>query len=75
MQQLLRYINSDAAGRAAELSNLWSLLAALDQQSYIVRATGGPGSAARAPAGQEIGTAISSCSSGGPDELSESRES
>ena len=58
MQQLLRYINSDVAGRAAELANLWSLLADLDQQSYIVRAIGGPRSAAHAPAGQEIGTAL-----------------
>ena len=47
MQQLMQFINAGVSGRAAELDNLWSLLASLNPQTYIVRATGGPRSAVR----------------------------
>ena len=56
MQQLMQFINAGVSGRAAELDNLWSLLASLDPQTYIVRATGGPRSAVRGPPGSNIGS-------------------
>ena len=45
----MRFINAGLTGRAAELDNLWALLATIDQKSYIIRATGGPRSAVLSP--------------------------